>query len=277
MIQLSIIIPHYNSPETLEVLLQSIPDIPEIEVLVIDDNSNLKLNVYSRCKRKFAEHNISFYENAIESKGAGGARNIGLQYASGKWLLFADADDYFVENFWSKIQRYLNDESEIIYFSPVSVKLGTSVASDRHEYYMNLVKEYCKKGDHESELKLRYTYWSPCSKMIRKELVDDNCIRFDGTLHSNDMLFSTKVGFYAKKIKAVDEVIYCITESEDSLTSQKDEKALAIRKMVFASYYFFMQRRLSTRDMKILGYGIKDFIYFTIYMIRMKFGNKGIA
>ena len=147
MIQLSIIIPHYNSPETLEVLLQSIPDIPEIEVLVIDDNSNLKLNVYSRCKRKFAERNISFYENAIESKGAGGARNIGLQYASGKWLLFADADDFFVENFWSKIQRYLNDESEIIYFSPVSVKLGTSVASDRHEYYMNLVKEYCKKGD----------------------------------------------------------------------------------------------------------------------------------
>ena len=50
MIQLSIIIPHYNSPETLEVLLQSIPDIPEIEVLVIDDNSNLKLNDYSRCK-----------------------------------------------------------------------------------------------------------------------------------------------------------------------------------------------------------------------------------
>lgn len=274
MIQLSIIIPHYNSPATLEILLQSIPDIPEIEVLVIDDNSNIQLNEYCRCKKKFAARNISFYENAIECKGAGNARNMGLQYASGKWLLFADADDFFVKDFWSNIERYLNDESDIIYFSPVSVKIGTDISSDRHEYYMNLVKEYCRKKDHESELKLRYTYWSPCSKMIRKELVDENRIRFDGTLHSNDMLFSTKVGHYAKKIKAVDEIIYCITESESSLTSQKDTKALSIRKRVFASYYFFMQKRLSGRDMKILGYGIKDFIYFTIYMVQMKLLKK---
>ena len=30
-----------------------------------------------------------------EGKGAGYARNIGLKHAVGKWLIFADADDYF--------------------------------------------------------------------------------------------------------------------------------------------------------------------------------------
>ena len=271
MIQLSVIIPHYNSPMTLEILLQSIPNRSEIEVLVIDDSSDRDIDYYNNCKEKFEGRNITFYKNTIESKGAGKARNLGLRHARGRWLLFADADDFFVKDFWNTVNQYLNDEADIIYFSPTSVKIGTEISSDRHEHYKKLVKDYCLNGNHENELRLRYTYWSPCSKMIRRKLVNDNQIWFDGTLHSNDMLFSTKVGYYAHKIKAVDKVIYCITESESSLTAQKTEKALAIRKEVFVSYYFFMQKRLSKVDMKILGYGLKDFIYFSMYKIKGAF------
>ena len=39
---LTIIIPHYNTPEMLETLLESIPERNEIQIIVVDDNSTKK-------------------------------------------------------------------------------------------------------------------------------------------------------------------------------------------------------------------------------------------
>ena len=131
---LSIIIPHYNTPKLLCKLLDSIPNIPQIEVLVIDDNSNYDITYYKQCKMKYEKRNVTFYENDPNKKGAGNARNIGLTYAKGKWLLFADADDFFLQDFWSIIKQFINDEADIIYFASTSVILETDTISDRHIY-----------------------------------------------------------------------------------------------------------------------------------------------
>lgn len=270
MKQLTIIIPHYNTPLLLQKLLDSIPDIPEIEVIVIDDNSDREKKLFLMCKERNKNRNIIFLENFSGNKGAGNARNIGLRQANGKWILFADADDFFVKNFWNTLKDYMNDDSrDIVYFKPTSVKLNALELSDRHIYYEKLVSEYCFEPSHINEIKLRYAFWSPCSKLIRKEIIDKNNIRFDGTLHSNDVMFSAKVGFFAKKISSVDKVIYCITQSENSLTAQKDDKSLEIRKHVFCNYYFFLHKRLPRQDMQILNFSMKDFLYFTF--LRMKY------
>src|SRR5699024_8599309 len=93
MINLSIIIPHYNSINTLQYLLESIPNYKDIEVIVIDDHSNAesKKELIEIGKKKST--NIKFLNNEPHKIGAGACRNIGLDKASGKWLLFADADD----------------------------------------------------------------------------------------------------------------------------------------------------------------------------------------
>lgn len=267
MKELSIIIPHYNTPQLLMKLLESIPDVPEIEVLVIDDSSDKDLKIYEQCEEKNKERNVQFFKNSIQTKGAGNARNVGLEHAKGKWLLFADADDYFVNNFWNILQEYLNDPADIIYFEPTSILLKTGELSDRHEYYANLVEQYCQKHEYNDELQLRYRYWSPCSKIVKKGLVEQYQIRFDGTLHSNDVMFSAKVGHYAKSVEAVNKVIYCITQSEKSLTANKNSEALSIRKKVFCNYYFFLFFHITRKNMKKLGFGLKDFIYFCLYRI----------
>ena len=266
---LSVIIPHYNTPLLLQKLLGSIPDIPQIEVLVIDDNSTSDLSIYKKCVDDNRERNVTFFSNTLEKKGAGNARNIGLTHAKGKWLLFADADDFFTESFWSAVSEHMEDTYDVIFFPPTSIQLDTNKESDRHTHYARLVKDFCDTHAHADEIKLRALFWSPCSKMIKNSLVQMNGIGFDTTLHSNDMMFSTKVGCCAKEIYAVDRTIYCITESGNSLTAHKDKKSMRIRSDVYCRYYFYLQKHLDKKDMKLLGFGAKDWLYFRLYRMKI--------
>lgn len=269
MKRLSIIIPHYNTPYLLQKLLDSIPNLEEIEVLVIDDNSDCNKEIYLQCVNENKERNIKFFQNSVALKGAGNARNIGLENATGEWVLFADADDFFVCGFWEIVSRYLDAFEDIIYFLPTSVKLESKKEADRHIYYERLVTAFLMEPGHVNELKLRYTYWSPCTKLIRRALIEKNQIRFGSTMYSNDVMFSTKIGHLAQSIKAVDEVIYCITQSEKSLTAITDKKPLSIRRKVFCKYYFFIHRVLSANDMKALGYRKGAYLYYCLERIRL--------
>lgn len=48
---------------------------------------------------EYKDTNVEIYHNS-KKKGAGTCRNIGLERARGKWLLFADSDDLFLDNFF---------------------------------------------------------------------------------------------------------------------------------------------------------------------------------
>ena len=90
----SFIIPHHNSPELLNRCLDSIPKREDIQIIVVDDNS-------AEDKRPCVKRDDVevIYIDAEHTKGAGRARNYGLKAAKGKWLLFADCDDYYNDGF----------------------------------------------------------------------------------------------------------------------------------------------------------------------------------
>ena len=129
MINYSIIIPHKNIPDLLQICLDSIPVRDDIEIIVVDDNrdddivskSDLPGLERSDCKVIFTK----------EGKGAGYARNVGLDNANGKWVLFADADDYFVDDFIAKIDQYKDSDFDIVFFRVNAVDLITKVISNR--------------------------------------------------------------------------------------------------------------------------------------------------
>ena len=90
MVNYSIIIPHRGAPELLQRLLDSIPQRPDVQVIVIDDP---------------------------DGRGGGYARNQALPQATGRWLLFADADDFYAEGFLDVLDAYVNrDDLDAVYF-----------------------------------------------------------------------------------------------------------------------------------------------------------------
>lgn len=72
----SIIIPHKNTPRLLERCLYSIPTWDEIQIIIIDDNSNSESVDFSHFPGNGRKNTEVLFTK--EGKGAGYARNIGL-------------------------------------------------------------------------------------------------------------------------------------------------------------------------------------------------------
>ena len=80
MFNFSIIIPHKNIPSLLRRCINSIPNRSDLEIIVVDDNSDD--NVVDDLKTINHENLQIIY--TTENKGAGFARNVGLAHSSGK-------------------------------------------------------------------------------------------------------------------------------------------------------------------------------------------------
>lgn len=229
MIKYSVIVPHYNDSATIDTLLRSIPERSDIEVIICDDNSRTdEFESLLTIANKYCHTNV--IQNTRQNKGAGAARNCALDLATGEYLLFADADDYFLDQAFTIIDQHSNPSVDIIYFSPISRKAHSTSPSQRHLRYAKLVNNHNNSSD-----EIRYKFHVPWSKLIRHELVQENNIEFDEVLVSNDIMFSAKTGLMANAISTVTESIYCVVEGQQRLTTPSKEKK-RIRLTVELSY-----------------------------------------
>ncbi len=265
MILFSVIVPHKNSEVLLKRLLATIPDDSDIEIIIVDDNSDQVLD-----SSISSASNYVIFKNNTGLKGAGVARNIAMSKAKGEWLVFADADDTFTPNAFTILRHYSTSEHDVIYFSPESRHETKGGIASRHSAYSFLVKEYVRYGSPW----IRFRFHSPWSKMIKLSLVHQHKITFDETLVSNDMNFSLKVGYYAYSFFAVKDVIYCVSQSYSlGLSNQRSEKNFDIRLQAHIDYNDFLKKnglkqyRMSMLSIlkKSLNYGVKKVIKTTVF------------
>lgn len=97
MAKVSVIIPVYNAEKYLEKCVRSVMDqtLRDIEIICVDDGSpDNSLAVLQKLRAEDDRVKIISQPNG----GAGAARNNGLRNASGEYLSFLDADDFFEPN-----------------------------------------------------------------------------------------------------------------------------------------------------------------------------------
>lgn len=271
---LSIVIPHYNAIEMLKKLVDSIPVINEIEIIVVDDKSDKKLDELLKMKSNNNYSHVLFLENNTGHKGAGACRNIGISVAKGDWILFADSDDFFVDGFYSIIRQYFSSDYDVIFFTPTSIEIDTNSLSDRHLNYKSKISDYLLKKDKQSELALRYTFHVPWSKLIRVKFLKKHNLFFDEVIAANDVMFSAKVGHYMKKFHASNEVIYCVTKNKGSLTVNISQKVFDSRLFVHIRFYQFLKKNLSSKQFKCLN--IKGGMEYVVSAFRNHYGFKKV-
>ena len=116
MKQLSIIIPAYNVKQYIGALIDSIyknnPEIDSFEVIIVDDGSNDGTEAI--CDKMSEKHDNLIVLHQLNSGSPAGPRNKGILCASGEFILFADADDYFYPDAIKRLIDYINNHSSDI-------------------------------------------------------------------------------------------------------------------------------------------------------------------
>ncbi len=212
----SIIIPHKNIPNLLKRCLDSIPQRKDIQIIIVDDDSSPELVAFDNFPGvNRADTEVYFTK---EGKGAGFARNIGLEHSEGKYIIFADSDDFFTSSFNEILDAHLLTDYDLSYFSLTSVISETLEPANRGirvNYYINKALA----GDEEAKDIIKYKFLYPTSKIIKHSIIKDNNIRFDEVPASNDTMFGVKVAIAARSISFSDKTLYCLTLRQNSLVT----------------------------------------------------------
>ena len=212
----SFVIPHHNTPHLLRRLVDSIPIRRDIEIIVVDDGSDID-------KRADVRRNDVriIYIDKESSKGAGRARNVGMDAAKGKWLLFADADDFYKPGFIDVLDEYKDDDIEMLFYNIDSVDSDTLLSStqNRADLHQRLISSY--NGTKETIDNLLFMGFGPWRRMFRSDYIKEYGFRFEETPKGNDQFFSLATSYFAKKWKVETRTVYILTYAKESLTYSK--------------------------------------------------------
>lgn len=207
------IIPHHNTPMLLNRCLDSIPERDDIQVIVVDDNSDEGKK--PSIKRKDVELILL---DAEHSKGAGRARNVGLKHAKGKWLLFADADDYYKEGFIEILDEYKNKEIDALYFN-FEHRDGRTSKLLKDLFWKSYILQY--DGSPTSIDLLKFRQNVPWTKMVSNAFMRKYQIKFEEVPNGNDILFSMLVGYFSQSIEVEKGDIYVYLKNDNSILTSK--------------------------------------------------------
>ena len=215
-INYSFIIPHKNSYELLNRCLKSIQLRNEIQIIVIDDNSDNT----TKLKDVILKHpQVELYLTS-ENRGAGYARNVGLSYAKGKWILFPDADDYYdTNNLINLLNKFAIDtKTDMVY---LNAQIVNEMEQKKVYIMSSLIDNYLHKRIY-SEKNIRYSIWTPWTRMVKRHIIDKHNILFEEIPIGNDAMFSLNCSKYAQTITAFSDIVYFYyMPSEGSITCKK--------------------------------------------------------
>ena len=232
-VNFSIIIPHKNIPELLVRCLDSIPERADIQVIVVDDNSDnadLYPELYPELFRPFTE--VYFTK---EGKGAGYARNVGLKHIKGKWIIFADADDFFLSDWTRHTDSFLDSDADIIQFRIADVLYHTDCG-----WHNQSIDDYW--AGKKTTKKVLFSIISCWAKMFSADFLRQNDILFEEIKCAEDVPFGYQVAVKANKIAISQDAIYNVTYREGSLTTIKNKEFNWIRYTALRRAYAFAEK-----------------------------------
>ena len=207
--KVSVIIPIYNAGKYLHACLDSVVNqtLKEIEIICVDDGStdNSLQIVQDYVKRDprikaFSQPNMN----------AGAARNRGLQYATGKYLSFLDADDFFELNMLElAFEKAEEAKADIVVFRS-DLYYEKDNRYDEMRYTVveeNLPEQRPFAGtDIKRDIFKSFIGWA-WDKLFLREYVVKNSLTFQEQRSSNDLYFTYLALAKARRITVIDDLL----------------------------------------------------------------------
>ena len=128
----SLIVPVYNVQKYIEKCISSIldQDYANYEIIIVDDGSTDKsAEIIDRIANLNRDKIVSIHQ---ENKGLGGARNTGLEKATGKYVWFIDSDDTIAPYSLKHLDEFIQkQEVDILVFDRVAIdELGNEMETE---------------------------------------------------------------------------------------------------------------------------------------------------
>lgn len=232
-IEISVIMPIYNSPiKYLKQALESMVNQNKrnIELMLVLDGSNEKTEQFCM-KYQEKDDRIKVYRQ--KNKGEGGARNTGIEKASGKWITFLDSDDWLennaveiMEEQLNKIGKYENEIDLIVFDTYINyknkevknqfyVKEGLLGKEDMEDIQLqNIGQGVCKYYPKKCNVSVAW------AKLYKREFLLDNNLKFiEETKRYSDTIFNIDVLEKAIKVVYYNKYVYHYRKNDYSITN----------------------------------------------------------
>ncbi|MCO7177112.1 glycosyltransferase family 2 protein [Sporolactobacillus kofuensis] len=215
MVDVSIIIPVYNSEKLISRCLESIiiqKDWPSIEIIIVNDGStDQTLDIVTQYAQKYKFIKVINQDNQKQSA----ARNNGLKHALGNYILFLDSDDYIEDKMIATMYERMNREHSDLCICGIK-----KVFNDRVEYETqsciessaNILKDFLI---HHQEMDVGL--WN---KLFVRKIIQKNELYFENGNFFEDTLFVFKyLCCLENGISFVETPFYNLMKRESSTTT----------------------------------------------------------
>ena len=222
---ISVIVPVYRVEKYLERCVKSIlsQTYKNLEVILVDDGSPDQCPAICDA---WAEKDARVKVIHQENKGLSGARNAGIDAASGEYLAFVDSDDYVSPHFIEELYQLLQDTGCAIGQCRFSYVKGDGLVEEGDSAFCIYRGESLMEQLYGPEEKAT-CFVVAWNKLYRAELFKETGIRYpEGRIHEDEAT-TYRLFHEAKKLAFLDRALYgYYTENGGSITSVFSAKRL---------------------------------------------------
>lgn len=260
--EISIIVPIYNVEKYIFKCLESIVNqsFTDFEVILVDDGSTDNSSIICN---KFVTEDSRFKYFYKNNGGLSDARNYGLNYAKGKYVVFIDSDDFiekkYLEILYKEIKGTCSDICICSFYTVDSQgnKLRTIGVSDNESVTgKELIRNHFKKGGNVADI----VAWN---KIYLRKIF--NTIRYPYGRYFEDEFIFVPLFWQAKRVTCINIPLYDYVQRKGSIIQTKFSKKKLEDNLTFRKerMHFF-----KNRDAELYKISIQDFKNYIIDLMR---------
>lgn len=204
MPKVSVIIPVYNAEKYIEQCISSIANqtMKDIEILAINDGStDESLALLDKLSEKYRGKLKVFTK---DNGGAGSARNVGIENASGEFIKFVDADDYLQANILEKMYAIAKENSVSLVRGNYQTILGPIKMEDKCSWSDITGSRIVDVRENKDYIVTETS--GVGNKLISRDLIGD--LRFPEKTKWEDLAIMPVVIASSEKVFHMDENVY---------------------------------------------------------------------
>lgn len=228
-VKISVVIPVYNSEKYIRRCVDSVlaQTYQEWELVLVDDGStDNSLSILQEYESKDERIKVIHQNNA----GPGIARNIGIQYVSGDYIVFIDSDDIIKKDYFNLLSK----KTEDVVFIDID-QVDENYNMIKREYMSDFQK--LSKDDFLRSQMTGKIPWGGVRKALRTELLKKNQIMFSTHKIGEEAIYSFMLLWKAKTFSFIRGSVYQYvnrvgSQSDLGLTDPWGNVAVALKEKV---------------------------------------------